>query len=131
MVEEVSLARLYVMRGMYLVNCLLVGSGVWYEFTHRQYAWDPITGAAFSLWAALGGLSALGIRYPLAMLPLLFMQLFYKTFWMFAVYLPLRAAGRTTDLMQPFLIAIVIDLLVIPWTYVFAHYLRKPGERWI
>ena len=77
------------------------------------------------------GLSLLGIRYPLAMLPILFMQLFYKTFWMFAVYLPLRAAGRTTDLMQPFLIAIVIDLLVIPWTYVFAHYLRKPGERWI
>ena len=130
MVEEVSLARLYVMRGMYLVNCLLVGSGVWYEFMHRQHAWDPITGAAFSLWAALAGLSALGIRYPLAMLPLLFMQLFYKTFWMFAVYLPLRAAGRSTDLTQPFLIAIVFDLLVIPWTYVFAHYLRKPGERW-
>lgn len=38
MVEEVSLARLYVMRGMYLVNCLLVGSGVWYEFMHRQHA---------------------------------------------------------------------------------------------
>jgi hypothetical protein len=130
MVEEVSLPRLYVMRGMYLVNCLLVGSGVWYEFMHRQHAWDPITGAAFSFWAALAGLSALGIRYPLAMLPLLFMQLFYKTFWMFAVYLPLRAAGRSTDLTHPFLIAIVFDLLVIPWTYVFAQYLRKPGERW-
>ena len=130
MVEEVSLTRLYVMRGMYLVNCLLLGSGVRYEFMHRQHAWDPITGAAFSLWAALAGLSALGIRYPLAMLPLLFIQLFYKTFWISAVYLPLRAAGRSTDLTQPFLIAIVVDLLVIPWTYVFVHYLRKPGERW-
>jgi hypothetical protein len=34
MVEEVALGRLYVMRGMYLVNCVLVGSGVWYEFMH-------------------------------------------------------------------------------------------------
>jgi len=130
MVEEVSLLRLYVMRGMYLLNCLLVGGGVWYEFLHRQHPWDAITGAAFSFWAALAGLSVLGIRYPLAMLPLLFMQLFYKTFWMFAVYLPLRAAGRSTDLTQGFLIAIVLDLVVIPWTYVYAHFWRKPGERW-
>jgi hypothetical protein len=30
MAEEVSLLRLYVMRGMYLLNCVLVGSGVCY-----------------------------------------------------------------------------------------------------
>src|SRR5215469_9682049 len=52
MVEEVSLLRLYVMRGMYLLNCLLVVGGVWYEFLHRQHPWDAITGAAFSFWAA-------------------------------------------------------------------------------
>src|SRR5215472_13318726 len=130
MVEEVSLPRLYVMRGMYLLNCLLVGGGVWYEFMHRQHPWDAITGAAFSFWAALAGLSALGIRYPLAMLPLLFVQLFYKTFWLFIVYLPLRAAGVPTDLMRGFLIAIALDIIVIPWKYVFVHWIIKPGERW-
>jgi hypothetical protein len=130
MAEEVTLTRLYVMRAMYLVNVVLVGSGVSYEFMHRQHAWDPVTGAAFSLWAALAALSALGIRYPLAMLPLLFMQLFYKTFWMLAVYLPLRAAGRSTDMALPFLMTIVADVLVIPWAYVLAHYVRRPGDRW-
>ncbi len=130
MAEEVSLLRLYIMRGMYLLNCLLVGSGVWVQFIHRQNPWDPISGVAFSFWAALAGLSALGIRYPLAMLPLLFMQLFYKTFWLLAVYVPLRAAGRSTDLAQGFLIAMVLDIVVIPWTYVFAHYIKKPGDRW-
>ncbi len=130
MAEEVSVLRLYVMRGMYLLNCVLVGSGVWAQFIYRQKPWDPIPGVAFSFWAALAGLSALGIRYPLAMLPLFFMQLFYKAFWLFAVYLPLRAAGRSTDLTQGMLIGIVLDIIVIPWTYVFAHYIKRPGNRW-
>lgn len=91
---------------------------------------DPIPGVAFSFWAGLACLSALGIRYPLAMLPLLFMQLFYKTFWLLAVYLPLRAAGRSSDLPQGFLVGIALDILVIPWPYVFARYIEKPGDKW-
>jgi hypothetical protein len=115
---------------MYLINFVLVGSSVWVQFIHRQKPWDPITGVAFSFWAAPAGLSALGIRYLLAMLPVIFMQLFYKTFWLLAVSLPLRAAGRSSDLAQGFLIAIVLDMIVIPWPYVFAHYIKKPGDRW-
>ena len=130
MAEEVSTLRLYVLRGMYLLNFLLVGSGVCAAFIQRREPWGPITGVAFSFWAALSVLSALGIRYPLAMLPLLFLQLFYKTFWVAAVYVPLRAAGRSSDLTQGFLLAIALDIMVIPWTYVLAHYVRKPGDRW-
>jgi hypothetical protein len=130
MAEEVSVLRLYVMRCMYLLNCVLVGSGVGASFMHRQTPWDPIPGVAFSFWAALAGLSALGIRYPLAMLPLILMQLFYKAFWLLAVYVPLRAASRSSDLTQGMLIGIALDVIVIPWTYVFAHYIKKPGDRW-
>lgn len=128
--EEVSVLRLYAMRGMYLLNCVLVGSGVWAQFIHREQPWDPVPGVAFSFWAALAGLSVLGIRYPLAMLPLIFMQLVYKTFWLLAVYVPLRAAGRSSDLTQGMLIGIALDIIVIPWVYVFAHYIKKPGDRW-
>src|SRR5215471_1394054 len=130
MAEEVSLLRLYVMRGMYLLNFVLVGSGVCYEFIHREKPWDQMTAVTFSFFAALSVLSALGIRYPLAMLPLLFMQLFYKTFWLFIGYLPLRAAGSPADLTQGFLIAIALDIAVIPWKYVFVHWIKKPGETW-
>ena len=130
MAEEVSVLGLDVMRCMYLLNCALVGSGVWASFIHLQKPWDPIPGVAFSFWAALSALSALGIRYPLAMLPLLFMQLLYKACWLIAVYVPLRAAGRSSDLMQGFLIAVVLDIVVIPWSSVLAHYVRKPGDRW-
>ena len=130
MPEEVSVFRLNLLRALYLLNCLLVGGGVVTHFVHRQAPWDPFTGVAFSFWAALSCLSALGVRYPLAMLPLIFMQLFYKAFWLIAVYLPLRAAGRSSDLASGFAVAIVLDVVVIPWTYVVAHYLRQPGNRW-
>jgi hypothetical protein len=129
MSNKVSLVRLYVLRGMYLLNCVLVGSGVCYEFIHRQQPWDSTTGVAFSFWAALSVLSALGIRYPLAMLPLLFIQLFYKMFWLVGVYPSLRAASPATDAIG-FLLAVVLDIVVIPWSYVFAHFLRKPGDTW-
>lgn len=62
MAEELSLLHLYVMRALYLLNSVLVGSGVCYEFVHRQKPWDAITGAAFSFWGALALLSALGIH---------------------------------------------------------------------
>ena len=130
MAEEVSIARLYVMRCMYLLNFGLVGSGVLVQFIHRHEPLDPIPGVAFSFWAALAGLSALGIRYPLAMLPVIFMQLFYKIFWLLAVSVPLRAAGRSSDLTQGFIIAAVLDIIAIPWAYAFAHYVKKPGDRW-
>lgn len=130
MADEVSLWRLYVLRGMYLLNAVLVGGGVLGAFTQRQGPWDPIPGVAFSFWAALAILSAVGLRYPLAMLPILLMQLLYKTFWLLAVYLPLRGMGRSSDLAGGFLIAIVLDIIVIPWTYVIAQYVRKPGDRW-
>jgi hypothetical protein len=25
---------------------------------------------------------------------------------------------------------VALDLVVIPWTYVFAHYVKQPGDRW-
>ena len=130
MAEQVSTLRLYVLRGMYLLNCTLVASGVWSEFVHRRKPWDQITGAAFSFWAALAVLSALGIRYPLAMLPIVFMQLCYKVFWFPLSYFPLRAAGLSSDLAPGFLATIVLDLVVIPWPYVFANYIKKQGDRW-
>lgn len=100
MSEEVSVLRLYVMRCMYLLNFVLVGSGVWVSFIHRQKPWDPITGVAFSFWAVLAGLSALGIRYPLAMLPVIFMQLGIGIF-IFRSPLDPKNGARVAEILLP------------------------------
>ena len=134
MSEEVSTFRLYLMRLLYLGNFVFLGLNVWpgiinHAF-HNTAAWDPLHGVAFSFWAALSALSGLGIRYPLKMLPLLLLQLLYKSIWLIAVYLPLRSAGQSTDLIKVMGIGVVVDLIVIPWPYVLATYVKQRGDRW-
>lgn len=130
MSEETSTFRLYLMRLVYLLNFVLLGLDIWPGLIKHVGAWDPVKGAAFSFWAALSALSGLGIRYPLRMLPLLFLQLFYKSIWLVAVYLPFRSAGQSTDLTKAMVGGVVVDLIVIPWPYVLATYVKKPGDRW-
>jgi len=130
MSEETSTFRLYLMRLLYLGNFVFLGLNVWPELIKHEGAWDPVKGVAFSFWAALSALSALGIRYPLKMLPLLLMQLVYKSIWLIAVYLPLRSAGVSTDLTRVMVIGAVVDLIVIPWPYVLRTYVEQRGDRW-
>lgn len=134
MSEEVSLFRLYLMRLLYLLNFVGLGISVWPGLINHGKPWDPMHGIAVSCWAALSALSGLGIRYPLKMLPLLLMQFFYKSVWVLAVGLTLRSAGQldpvAADLFSVCSKGLVVDLLVIPWPYVLAHYVKKPGDRW-
>ena len=134
MADEVSLFRLYLMRLLYLLTFVGLGMGVWPALINHAKPWDPMHGVAFSFWAAYSALMGLGIRYPLKMLPLLLLQLFYKSVWLLAVALPLSSAGPldpvASELTRVFIGAVVADLIVIPWPYVLAHYVRKPGDRW-
>ena len=91
---------------------------------------DQVAGVAFSFGAALSALSGVGLRHPLTMLPLLLLQLFYKAVWLVAVAPSLWPAGRSTGMIRTFVIASVALLLVIPWPYVLARCVRRPGESW-
>lgn len=118
------------MRGLYLLNFVLGLLFVWPGLIKHEGLSDPLQAVATSFWAALFTLSGLGLRYPLKMLPLLFMQLFYKSVWLIAVALPLRSAARSLDLTDGMIIGVVLDLIVIPWPYVLATYVKEPGSRW-
>ncbi|OGU44534.1 MAG: hypothetical protein A2X68_11950, partial [Ignavibacteria bacterium GWC2_56_12] len=112
MAESVSTLRLYIMRVMYLFNFVLLGSDVWPELIRHEGPWDPVRGAAYSLWATLSLLSGLGLRYPLQMLPLLLFQLVYKSIWLVAVGIPLQSAGQATEMTTVFLVGVGLDLIV-------------------
>jgi hypothetical protein len=130
MSEETSIFRLYLMRLLYLLNFVLLGLQVWPVIINHVGAWDPVRGVAFSFWAALSALAGLGLRYPLKMLPLLLLQLLYKSIWVIAVALPLWSAFRSIELTKVMAVGAVVDLIVIPWPYVLANYVKKPGDRW-
>ena len=130
MPTETSMVRLYLMRVLYLLNFVLLGIDVWPELIHHVGPWDPVKGVAFSFWGALSALSALGLRYPLKMVPLLLMQFVYKGIWLLAVALPMWSVVRSTGLTKAMAVGVVLDLIVIPWGYVLVSYVRQPGDRW-
>ena len=130
MSEEIPIWRLYALRLVYLLNFVGLSAQVWPAIINHDGVIDPMKGVAYSFWAALSLLCGLGIRYPLRMLPLLFIQLLYKLIWLVAIYLPLRSAGQSTSLLSSMLIAAVVDVVVIPWPYVVSSYIQTRGDRW-
>ena len=118
------------MRGLYLLNFVLGIIYIWPDLIRHQGFSDQLQGVAVSFWAALFTLSALELRYPIKMLTLLFMQLFYKSVWLTAGVLPIRSAGRPTDLADGMVLGVVLDLICIPWPYVLANYVKERGDRW-
>jgi hypothetical protein len=127
---EVSLLRLYILRAMYLV--LVVGLGAMIVPTivdHELISRGVIPALLGAVWL----LAFLGLRYPVEMLPLLMFELAWKTIWMVFYGLPQWSAGRypPTFAEDMFNIAFgAVLLLVIPWRYVWRHYVRRPGARW-
>ena len=82
--------------------------------------------------AAFSILCAIGIRYPLQMLPLLLWELLWKSMWLLMIALPRWMAGTMDAATTQTLIdcvAVVLVLFAMPWGYVARHYLRRPAER--
>jgi hypothetical protein len=127
--EQVSKFRLYLMRGLYLLTFIGLAFQTWETILFPSETLDYITGVAFSFWAAYATLMGLGIRYPIKMLPLLLLQLFYKATWALGVYLPMQAASQVTPEAESFfwicIVAVILDVIVIPWPYVFKNYIRN------
>src|SRR3954453_8187954 len=74
--SEVSLARLYVLRAMYLL--LVIGGGI--VFLPQLIGHEPTArGVIPSMLGALWALACFGLRYPLQMLPILLFELVWKT----------------------------------------------------
>jgi hypothetical protein len=130
---QVSPVRLWVMRAMYLLMAVGIGLTVWPLILSHGPALPRMTGVAFALLGTIGLLALLGLRYPLQMVPLLLFELVWKAIWLAAFALPRWLdgsldEGMRTSLFETSLGAIL--LLVIPWRYVWANYVAKPGDPW-
>jgi len=130
---EISLVRLYALRAVYLFVAVGIALTIWPLLIDHKPGWPLMNGVVCSLLAAVSLLAALGIRYPLQMLPVLLFEILWKAIWLIAVALPLwRADALDLATMATVrdCVPVVILLAAIPWRYVFVHYLKSPGERW-
>ena len=131
--NEVSTFRLYLLRAGYLLIAAGQGSLIWPAVFDPTKTWELMHGVVVCMLGAMAALALLGLRYPLQMLPLLFWELTWKSIWLLRVALPLwRADQLDADTEQSAIecLMAVIFLVVIPWRYVFEHYVRKAGDPW-
>jgi quinol-cytochrome oxidoreductase complex cytochrome b subunit len=89
-------------------------------------AQDPfMRGIIASLYVAFGILSILGLRSPLKFVPVLFLQLCYKSIWFLAVLLPRLLDGQfpihAMVLSVIFATYVVGDLIAIPFSRLFSR----------
>ncbi|KIL38124.1 hypothetical protein SD70_28430 [Gordoniibacillus kamchatkensis] len=132
--SEVSLLRLYLLRGGYLLIVVGLGITKWPEFINRSGSWELMEGIVQCMLLAFWALCVLGLRYPLQMLPVLLWELAWKTVWLIIVALPIWTSGRMDDATMDMVTAnlwVVVFPFVIPWRFVFANYVRKLGDRWV
>ena len=133
--SEVSIFRLYVLRAMYAFMAIGLGVFKLPALFNPPANLSTMGSVVLSVLAALALLAVLGIRYPLKMLPLLFFEFLWKTVWVLAFALPQWSPGQLAPDAQEVLInnlvGIVLVPLVMPWGYVFHHYLKAPGDPWM
>lgn len=130
---QVSLFRLYSLRVVYLIIALGLALAVWPGVIRHAEPWGLAQGVVKCMLTAFSLLCIIGIRYPLQMLPVLLWELLWKSLWLLLVALPAWQAGAMDDSIATTAfecaVAIIIPL-AMPWRYVFAHYIRKDGDRW-
>jgi hypothetical protein len=132
--NEVSTLRLYLLRIMYALIAFAMGSQIWPLIIAPRTQPAHMTGVARAMLGALAVVAALGIRYPLRMLPLLLFELAWKMVWVAAIGLPLWASGRidpdNAGTLLDCMVGVVLLPLLLPWRYLIDQYVRAPGDRW-
>jgi hypothetical protein len=129
--SEVSLARLYVLRATYLL--LVVGLGAMILpplLSHTPMARGVIPSLLGAVWV----LAFVGLRYPLQMLPLLMFEFVWKTMWLIDFGFPQWSSGQLpptfAEDFQAIAMGVILMPLVIPWGYVYRHYVKQHADRW-
>jgi hypothetical protein len=131
--HELSLLRLHALRVAYLVLACGLGIYVWPVVLRHSNELATTHGVRFGLLAGLGLTAALGLRYPVQMLPLLLFELIWKAIYLVAFALPLWSAHAINEAAAEDIKAclmVVVILPLVPWRYVLEHYIAKRGDRW-
>jgi hypothetical protein len=129
MVNEISTMRLYVLRAGYLLIAVGLTLMIWPGIIWPGENVPHMNGVVRSMLGAVAVLAYIGIRYPLKMLPVMFFELIWKCIWLAAFGLQLWRTGTldpgTTDTMFDCIFGVIVVLVVVPWGYVYRHYVTE------
>lgn len=129
---RVPVYRLYALRIAYLLIVLFLGFTIWPGIIHHSRVWPMMDGVGRAMLAAVAIVAAIGIRFPLQMLPVLFFEIAWKSIWLLAVGLPLWSANQldpdSAENAKACLIGVILFSLVVPWPHVFRSFFRASPD---
>lgn len=129
---EVTKLRLVVLRSMYGFIVAGLAIFVWPGYLQGLPHSPHLNGIVMTMLAAFSLLCALGILYPLRMLPVLLWELLWKSMWLLLIALPRWMDGSmdalTSQTVIDCLIGVVLVPLALPWSYVAAHYFKGHAQ---
>jgi hypothetical protein len=129
---DLSLTRLNVMRAGYLFMGLGLVLVKW-PLLPSASTRPLYEGVTLSMLAAMSLLALLGLRRPVAMLPVLLFESGWKLLWISLVAVPKVIKGDLDAAFTETLVncsLVVVVLAVVPWRYVWQRYVRAPGDAW-
>ena len=131
--EGVRPLNIYLLRLIYLLMLVFVGSDTWISILKHQGPWDPVRAVAFCVWATYSTLSLLGLIHPLRMLPIMIFMIGYKLLWLIVVAYPLwrtgTLAGSPAEEMAHVFMWIPLPMIAVPWKYVFRTFVLPSRKR--
>tara|TARA_R110002020_G_scaffold97708_1_gene233142 strand:+ start:64043 stop:64396 length:354 start_codon:yes stop_codon:yes gene_type:complete len=106
----------------------VLGIDVWISIFTNKDLWEPMTAVGYSLWATFAVLSVIGLIHPIKMIPIILLNITYKIIWLSIVAYPLWSINQlegsnAEGLTKSNFIGFIIDLVIIPWSYVFKNYI--------
>jgi hypothetical protein len=130
---ELAPWRLNLLRLAYLIMAVGLGSFMIPKLSGATDQFVAANGIKTAMLVGFAALAALGLRYPLQMLPLMLLEFVFKITYLTAYYWPIQAAGRVTpeiwrDAGACMMAVIFIPLL--PWDYIVRHYVLRRGDPW-
>jgi len=116
---------------------LIVGGGLvvykWPLLFNHEQPWPLMSSVVVCMLVGLSLVALLGLRYPVAMLPILLFEVAWKLIWLAAVALPLwldHQLDPDTRATTVEILWVVVILPVIPWRHVYTNYVLRRSERW-
>lgn len=132
--SQVSIFRLNLLRAMYLLIVVGLALTAWPAVLFPATRIADSHAVIQSMLLAFSLLSLLGLRYPLQMIPVLLIEIIWKTTWVIAFALPMKMSVGLDEYASGVLFAcvmgIVLTPIAVPWKYVFYHYLKAAADPW-
>ena len=131
--HKLSTRRLNIMRCGYAFMGVGLAIVKWPILVQNVSALPLFEGVEACLLTGIALLAFLGLRYPVAMLPILLFEVTWKAIWIAAVAVPHLVADDLDAATRDVLVncsLVVIIVAVIPWRYVWKRYVRTPGDAW-